>query len=148
VVRQRRGQVPRERRGHDGQAAVDDQGLAGDVAEAPESRNSTASATSCTVPLRRLGIEHPAVPDSAVVGLPDPRRGELVVAYVFRLDETLTAEDCDKHCREHPMLAGCKRPRAYRFVTELPATATGKKMHYKVREMAIADDAGGRLLRP
>ena len=59
-----------------------------------------------------------------------------------------TATDCDKHCQDHPMLAGFKRPRAYRFVTELPVTATGKKMHYKVRELAIADDAEGLLLRP
>ena len=92
--------------------------------------------------------EHPGIRDSAVVGLPDPRWGELVVAYVVRLDGPLTAEECDKHCQAHPMLAGFKRPRAYRFVAELPVTATGKKMHYKVREMAIADDAEGRLLRP
>ena len=45
------------------------------------------------------------------------------------------------------MLAGYKRPRAYRFVPELPVTATGKKMHYKVREMAIAGDAAGVLVR-
>jgi acyl-CoA synthetase (AMP-forming)/AMP-acid ligase II len=92
--------------------------------------------------------EHPGIRDSAVVGLPDPRWGELVVAYVVRTDSSLTAEGCDKHCQAHPMLAGFKRPRAYRFVAELPVTATGKKMHYKVREMAIADDAEGRLLRP
>jgi acyl-coenzyme A synthetase/AMP-(fatty) acid ligase len=92
--------------------------------------------------------EHPGIRDSAVVGLPDPRWGELVVAYVVRTDEHLSAEDCDKHCQAHPMLAAFKRPRAYRFVAGLPVTATGKKMHYKVREMAIADDAEGRLLRP
>ena len=92
--------------------------------------------------------EHPGIRDSAVVGLPDPRWGELVVAYVIRLDRSLTAAECDKHCQAHPMLAGFKRPRAYRFVDSLPVTATGKKMHYKVREMAIADDAEGRLLRP
>ena len=94
-----------------------------------------------------LGL-HPAVAKSAVVGLPDPRWGELVVAYVVRSDTGLTAADCDKHCQAHPMLAAFKRPRAYRFVTELPVTATGKKMHYKVRELAIADDAVGLLLRP
>jgi acyl-CoA synthetase (AMP-forming)/AMP-acid ligase II len=92
--------------------------------------------------------EHPGIRDSAVVGLPDPRWGELVVAYVVRSDDGLTAADCDKHCQAHPMLAAFKRPRAYRFVTELPVTATGKKMHYKVRELAIADDAEGLLLRP
>jgi acyl-coenzyme A synthetase/AMP-(fatty) acid ligase len=92
--------------------------------------------------------EHPDVRDSAVIGLPDPRWGELVVAYVVAADDSLTAEECDKHCQAHPMLASYKRPRAYRFVSGLPVTATGKKMHYKVREMAIADDAGGLLTPP
>jgi acyl-CoA synthetase (AMP-forming)/AMP-acid ligase II len=92
--------------------------------------------------------ELPGIRDSAVVGLPDPRWGELVVAYVVRSDSELTAAECDKHCQAHPMLAAFKRPRAYRFVDALPVTATGKKMHYKVRELAIADDAEGLLLRP
>jgi acyl-coenzyme A synthetase/AMP-(fatty) acid ligase len=46
------------------------------------------------------------------------------------------------------MLAGYKRPRAYRFVAELPLTATGKKMLYQVRDMAVADDEAGLLIRP
>jgi acyl-CoA synthetase (AMP-forming)/AMP-acid ligase II len=92
--------------------------------------------------------EHPRVRDCAVVGLPDPRWGELVVAYVVAADDGLTAGECDKHCQAHPMLAGYKRPRAYRFVPGLPVTATGKKMHYKVREMAIEDQAAGLLARP
>ncbi len=92
--------------------------------------------------------EHPGVRDSAVVGLPDPRWGELVVAYVVAADDGLTAQECDKHCQTHPMLATYKRPRAYRFVADLPVTATGKKMHYKVREMAAADEAAGLLTRP
>ncbi len=45
------------------------------------------------------------------------------------------------------MLAHYKKPRYYRFVEELPYTATGKKIHYKVREMAIADKEKGLLER-
>ncbi len=77
--------------------------------------------------------EHPLVVDSIVVGLPDERWGETVVAYVQAAGPDLTAGDCDKHCRAHPMLADYKRPRAYRFVESLPRTATGKKMHYLIR---------------
>ena len=46
------------------------------------------------------------------------------------------------------MLAAYKRPRAYRFVDALPMTATGKKVHYQVREQAVEDDAAGLLRRP
>jgi acyl-CoA synthetase (AMP-forming)/AMP-acid ligase II len=92
--------------------------------------------------------EHPGIADSAVVGVPDPRWGELVVAYVVRADPGLDAAACEAHCHGHPMLAGFKRPRAYRFVDALPMTATGKKMHYQVREQARRDAAAGRLERP
>ena len=92
--------------------------------------------------------ELPAVADSAVVGVPDERWGELVVAYVVRSDPDLDAAACEAHCAGHPMLAGYKRPRAYRFVDALPVTATGKKIHYQVREQARAAAADGLLERP
>jgi acyl-coenzyme A synthetase/AMP-(fatty) acid ligase len=46
------------------------------------------------------------------------------------------------------MLAGFKRPRAYCLVAELPMTATGKKVHYQLREQAVRDAGAGVLLRP
>jgi acyl-CoA synthetase (AMP-forming)/AMP-acid ligase II len=83
--------------------------------------------------------EHPGVADSCVVGLPDERWGELIVAYVVPAGEGLTIAALDAHCRSHPMLADYKRPRAYRLVDSLPMTATGKKMHFRVAEMAAAE---------
>jgi len=77
--------------------------------------------------------EHPGVVDSIVVGLPDERWGEVVVACVQRSDDSITATELDKHCLASPMLADFKRPRRYGFVDELPRTATGKKMHYVIR---------------
>jgi acyl-CoA synthetase (AMP-forming)/AMP-acid ligase II len=92
--------------------------------------------------------EHPMVADSAVVGLPDPRWGEIVVAYVVPAGPGLTAAECDRHCLAHPMLADYKRPRGYRFVDALPRTATGKKMHYKIREQVRAASGIGEFERP
>jgi acyl-CoA synthetase (AMP-forming)/AMP-acid ligase II len=92
--------------------------------------------------------EHPGVSDAAVVGVPDERWGELVVAYVVRSDETVDAAALEAHCHGHPMLAAYKRPRAYRFVDALPMTATGKKVHYQVRAQAAQDAAAGLLERP
>jgi acyl-CoA synthetase (AMP-forming)/AMP-acid ligase II len=92
--------------------------------------------------------EHPGVADAAVVGLPDERWGEIVVAYVVASDPVLDAAALEAHCHGHPMLAAYKRPRRYRFVAELPMTATGKKVHYRVRELAIADAAEGLLQAP
>jgi acyl-CoA synthetase (AMP-forming)/AMP-acid ligase II len=92
--------------------------------------------------------EHPGVAEAVVVGVPDERWGELVVAYVVRADPALDAATCEAHCLGHPMLADYKRPRAYRFVDALPMTATGKKMHYQVREQARREAAEGVLDLP
>jgi acyl-CoA synthetase (AMP-forming)/AMP-acid ligase II len=95
--------------------------------------------------------EHPGVASAAVVGLPDERWGELVVAYVVPESshaEPFDAAALERHTRDHPMLADFKRPRLYRFVDELPMTATGKKVHYRVRELAAADADAGRLIKP
>jgi acyl-CoA synthetase (AMP-forming)/AMP-acid ligase II len=92
--------------------------------------------------------ELPGVSDSAVVGVPDERWGEVVVAYVVRTDPSVDAAACEAHMSGHPMLAAYKRPRAYRFVDALPLTATGKKVHYQVRAQAREDAAAGALERP
>jgi acyl-CoA synthetase (AMP-forming)/AMP-acid ligase II len=92
--------------------------------------------------------EHPQIADSLVVGIPDEKWGQLLVAYVVPDGAAPTAAECDRHCREHPMLADFKRPRAYRFVEQLPLTATGKKVHYKAREQAVGDAAADRFVRP
>src|SRR5512135_2101120 len=92
--------------------------------------------------------EHPTVVDSLVVGAPHAEWEQLVVAYVVPADASLTAWNCDAHCRRHPMLAPYKRPRAYRFVDELPRTATGKKIHYRATEQAERDIAAGLFAYP
>ena len=92
--------------------------------------------------------EHPGVADSLVVGVPDDRWGHRVVAYIVRADPSLTAGDFDAHCRAHPMLAAFKRPRGYRFVEDLPRTATGKKLHYKATAAAANEFTDGRFTTP
>jgi acyl-CoA synthetase (AMP-forming)/AMP-acid ligase II len=92
--------------------------------------------------------EHPQVADAAVIGLPDEHWGELVVAYVVSANGPLDVSALEAHVHGHPMLAAYKRPRAYRFVDELPMTATGKKLHYRIRSQAVDDAAAGLLERP
>ena len=80
--------------------------------------------------------EHPKVAESAVIGIPDKLRGEVVAAYVVAKDPSLTIEELKEHCTHSPMLSSYKWPRAYHIVDELPHTATGKLMHYKLRSYA------------
>jgi acyl-CoA synthetase (AMP-forming)/AMP-acid ligase II len=98
--------------------------------------------------------EHPGVADSIVVGVPDERWGEVVTAYVVRApgrlpeDDAAAAAALEEWTGTHPGLARYKRPRRYRFVTELPYNATGKKVHYVAKATAADDQAAGLLLEP
>ncbi len=89
--------------------------------------------------------DHPMVSENIVVGMPDEQWGQIVVAYVVPKDPSITARELDKFCAGHPVLARYKRPRYYRFVDNLPTTATGKKIHYKVKAQAIEDARAGLL---
>lgn len=82
---------------------------------------------------------HPKVAASAIVGVPDAVRGEAVAAYIVKEDDSLTVDELIDFCMESDMLSGYKRPRYYRFVKELPMTATGKLQHYIVKQMAQND---------
>jgi fatty-acyl-CoA synthase len=77
--------------------------------------------------------EHPAVRETAVVGAPDAKWGETVVAFVVAKSPVTEAE-LNEHCKRH--LANYKRPRKYFFVAELPRNGAGKVLHRQLKEMA------------
>lgn len=81
--------------------------------------------------------EHPKVAESAVIGIPDRLRGEVVAAYIVPADDSLTVEEIKAYCIQSPMLSSYKWPRSYTLVKELPHTATGKLMHYKLRQQVL-----------
>lgn len=90
---------------------------------------------------------HPKVADSIVTAVPDKVRGELVTAYIVKADESLTVDELEEFCKHNHMIANYKRPRYYRFVASVPVNSTGKKLHYKMRELAKDDLLNGLLIR-
>ena len=77
---------------------------------------------------------HARVKDVAVVGEPDEKWGERVVAFVVAAGLGLTADELDRHCREAADLANFKRPRRVVFVSEIPKTPSGKILRRLLRD--------------
>ncbi len=90
---------------------------------------------------------HPKVSECIVTGVPDSTRGESLAAYVIKADESLTVAELLDFCGQSPNLSKYQVPRYYRFVTELPHTATGKKQHFIIKKQAREDLKNGLLLR-
>ena len=77
--------------------------------------------------------KHPAVAMSAVVGAPDPRWGEKVVAIVvLKKGEAVTADALNQHCRT--LIGGFKVPKEITFVESLPISPTGKILKRVLRD--------------
>jgi long-chain acyl-CoA synthetase len=75
---------------------------------------------------------HPAVAEVAVVGVPDPIRGEAPKAFVIlRNGQPATSQDLLQWCRQR--LANYKVPRSVVVVTDLPRTVTGKILKSAIR---------------
>ena len=79
-------------------------------------------------------IGHPGIAEAAVVGVPDERWGERVVAVVRarQADAAPDLGDLHEHCRAG--LARYKMPAGWCFVDALPTTATGKVQKFVLRE--------------
>lgn len=85
--------------------------------------------------VERVLVEHPAVLQAAVVGIPDGRLGSVPVAFVkARPDAELDAQLLAQHCRER--LSGYKVPREFRLIDAMPMNGAGKVERYKLRELA------------
>ncbi len=81
---------------------------------------------------------HPQVADAAVVGEPEPGRGEAVVAYVVPAGTAPTAQQLRALCREH--LAEFKVPRRFVIAGDLPRGPTGKILKRLVRDWKAAPE--------
>jgi long-chain acyl-CoA synthetase len=79
--------------------------------------------------------QHPAVKETAVVGVQDPYRGETVKAFVALkkgMEGTVTPEEIIAFCKSR--MAAYKYPRQVEFVPEIPKTLTGKFLRRNLRE--------------
>lgn len=78
---------------------------------------------------------HELVQDVAVLGIPDEKWGESVIAFVVVKNELLTKNQLEEYCLNNENLARFKRPRTYHFVEELPRNASGKIQKFLLREL-------------
>jgi acetyl-CoA synthetase len=112
-------------------------GRADDVLNVAGHRIGTADVESAL-------ISHPAVVESAVIGLPDEIKGERIKAYVvlrsgYEPNENLRAA-LSKHVSES--LGPIAKPSAVDFVASLPKTRSGKIMRRLLKARELGQDEG------
>lgn len=74
----------------------------------------------------------PGVVEVGVIGMPDPKSTEKVVAYVVKKDDSLTSDKVIQHCKES--LTNYKVPKEVYFTDELPKSNVGKILRRKIKE--------------
>ena len=81
---------------------------------------------------------HPKVSDVQVIGLPDAKYGEEIMAWVkVKPGEQVTAEELKEFCKGQ--IAHYKVPRYFKFVDAFPMTVTGKIMKFQMREQSTQE---------
>lgn len=85
------------------------------------------------VEIESMLVEHPDVLDAAVIGIPDPLRDEVPVAFVVPAGELppTFADDLMKWCEQS--LSGPRLPREIHVVDELPRTSVGKIQRFRLK---------------
>jgi fatty-acyl-CoA synthase len=86
--------------------------------------------------IEELLFTHPAIADVQVVGVPDPKYGEEICAWVvLHGGMDLTEEELRDYCRGK--IATYKIPRFVMFVDGFPTTVTGKVQKFRMRELSL-----------
>ena len=123
----------------------------GRAATATATGSCTAAATTLNVAGKRIGpaeIEsvlamHPAVAESAVVGLPDELKGETIACVVvLRAGEAGSALATELRGAVRERLGGAFTPHTVVFAEGLPKTRSAKIVRQAVRAALTGDDAG------
>jgi 2-aminobenzoate-CoA ligase len=83
-------------------------------------------------------LQHPAVAECGVVGVPDEDRGQIVQAFVVTKPGHLPGPELAEALQEHvkQTIAPFKYPRKVVFVDTLPRTETGKLQRFKLRQLS------------
>ena len=82
-------------------------------------------------------FKHPKVKQVSVVGVPDPKMGEVGMAFIILKEgERSSPEEIIEFCKGK--IANYKIPKYVEFIEEFPLTAMGKVQKFKLREIGIA----------
>jgi len=81
-------------------------------------------------------LQHAAVKECGVVGVPDEERGQIIKAFIVLRDGFEASSDLTKELHDFvkSVIAPYKYPRVIEFRSSLPATETGKLQRFKLRE--------------
>jgi len=84
--------------------------------------------------IERVLLKDPRVIEAAVVRRPDPKWGEVPVAFVARQDPAVTEDELKRLCRTE--LAGYKQPKGILFILpeEFPRSASGKVQRHELEK--------------
>jgi long-chain acyl-CoA synthetase len=104
----------------------------------------TGGANIYPAELEHVLYEHEAVSMATVIGIPDPVKGEIPVAYVV-LKPGHTLDDAGIITFMRDKLAAYKVPREIRFVEALPTSAVGKVLKRELRDQVLAEMAGPEM---
>ena len=92
----------------------------------------------CPREVEEFLYRHPKVQDVQVIGVPDPKYGEEVCAWIrLRDGEQATAEEIREFCRGQ--IAHYKIPRHVKFVDAFPMTITGKIQKFLMRQQMVQE---------
>ena len=88
--------------------------------------------------LEEFFYTHPAISDVQVIGIPDPKYGEEVMAWIkVHEGKTLDEEELKAFCKGK--IAHYKVPRYFKFTQDFPMTVTGKIQKFKMRDVSMEE---------